>query len=239
MGDFTQKLYEADYTGRIFTETQLAHVLGGSDARRYGLVNRALKEGTLLRIRRGLYCMNPRSPARDLAPPGVHAFAIAQGLLPGSYVTFETALSHHGWIPEVVYQTASATPFRKGLAFETQTLGSYSFTPIALNDYQFLVGVDRLKIGRLTGLIAKPLRALMDLVATRKLPWQGLDWIVKGMRIDRARLQELTIGDFVPLSRVYKHKSTRAFLAHLRDDVVALKATQPLETDTEIGGLDD
>jgi hypothetical protein len=29
----------------------------------------------------------------------VHPFAVAQALLPGSYVSFETALAFHGWIP--------------------------------------------------------------------------------------------------------------------------------------------
>jgi hypothetical protein len=239
MSRLTQKLDEADYVGRIVTEHQLADILGGSDARRYGLVNRALKARDLLRIKRGLYCTNPLGSNRNLPAQMIHPFAIAQGLLPGSYITFETALSHHGWIPEAVYEIASATPFRKSLQFQNDTFGSYTFTPIALKDYQFLVGVDRVKVGRMVALVAQPLRALMDLVATRKQAWQGINWLLHGLRIDGARLLELTDDHFEALSPVYKHKSTRAFLADLREAVTTLKAKQAWEPHTEIGDPDD
>jgi hypothetical protein len=33
MGELTQKLYEADYAGRIFTERQLAHIFFGGVTR--------------------------------------------------------------------------------------------------------------------------------------------------------------------------------------------------------------
>lgn len=42
------------YTDRILTERQLADAIGGSAARRYGIVNRALKNRSLLRLKRGV-----------------------------------------------------------------------------------------------------------------------------------------------------------------------------------------
>lgn len=98
MQTLAQKLIEQGLENRVLTEKQLARVLKGSRQRRYGLVNRALKAGELHRLSRGRYLLADRF--RDY--PG-HPFALAQALVPGSYVSFETAFAHHGWIPEAVW----------------------------------------------------------------------------------------------------------------------------------------
>src|SRR3546814_11420019 len=79
--------------------------------------------------------------------------------MPGSYVSFESALAHHGWIPEAVFVTAGVTPGRKTLRFETTDFGTFSFHPLAIADYQFLAGVDRVQMGKLIAFVAQPLRA--------------------------------------------------------------------------------
>src|SRR3546814_16545573 len=107
MSALAASLSDGKLAGRVFDERQLAEAIGGSDARRYALVNRALKDGTLIRLKRGTYLF-PQSSRAEAPPP----FAVAQALLPGSYVSFETALSYHGWLPVAVYVTASATPGR-------------------------------------------------------------------------------------------------------------------------------
>ncbi|MFX8032092.1 hypothetical protein ABTK54_20115, partial [Acinetobacter baumannii] len=76
----------------------------------------------LLRVKRGTYLLAKRYRAET-----IHPFAIAQGLMPGSYVSFESALAHHGWIPEAVFVTAGVTPGRKTLRFETTDFGTFSF----------------------------------------------------------------------------------------------------------------
>ena len=184
MTALVKEISAAGLAGRIVDERQLAELVGGSPARRYGLVNRALKEGALVRVKRGTYVLG--TPYR--ADP-VHPFAVAQSLLPGSYVSFETALSYHGWIPERVFTTASVSPGRKTLDYATEAFGSFAFHPLAIHDYRLLTSVDRVALGKLTALVAQPLRALLDLVALRKQPWQGLDWLKDGMRIDDAQLE--------------------------------------------------
>src|SRR3546814_5095346 len=89
-----------------------------------------------------------------------HPFAIAQGLVPGSYVSFESALAHHGWIPEAVFVTASVSPGRKSLSFATADFGTFSFHPLAIKDYRFMTGVGRIKMGKLTAFVASPLREI-------------------------------------------------------------------------------
>jgi len=61
-------------------------------------------------------------------------------------------------------------------------------------------------------LIAKPLRALFDLVCLRKLEWQGMGWLVDGMRIELEQLRKTTAAEILILKEVYKHKRVKTFL---------------------------
>lgn len=210
MNPVVELIVQAGLGDRVLSEGELADLVGGSDARRYGLVNRALKDGSLIRLKRGTYMLSSQYQSVP-----VHPFAIAQALLPGSYISFETALAYHGWIPEAVHTTASVTPGRKTLLYDTVHAGRFSFHPLALRDYQFLTAIDRHKLGVLTAFIARPLRALMDLVAFRKERWMGLDWLTLGMRIELSSLLAVHSKEFAALARVYKHKSPNAFLREL------------------------
>src|SRR3546814_17352002 len=89
----------------ILSERRLGDLLGGSDARRYGLVNRALKDGSLIRIQRGVYLLGQQFRSEPALP-----FAIAQGMVPGSYVSFSTPLAPYGWIPAAVFVPARVCP---------------------------------------------------------------------------------------------------------------------------------
>ena len=207
MQTLVQKLIDEGLENRVLTETQLARVLEGSPPRRYGLVNRALRAGELNRLTRGRYLLADRY--RDY--PG-HPFALAQAFVPGSYVSFETALAYHGWIPEAVYTTACVTPGRKTLLFNPPDYGRFSFHPLAIHAGRFLELILRTQITRQSMWVAEPLRALMDLVCLRKIPWQGMDWLIKGMRIDEDNLRSIKQNDMETLMLVYKQKRVNDFL---------------------------
>lgn len=230
MSTLVEQVLAAGLGNSIFTERQLSEILGGGDARRYGLVNRALKDGTLLRLKRGLYYLNSSHTGDS-----IHPFAIAQALNPGSYISFETALAFHHWIPEAVFTTASVTPRRKSLVRDHESLGRFSFHPLALNDYQFLAAVSRMKLGLHTTLIASPLRALMDLVALRKESWSGLDWIEHGLRIDESHLATLRRKDFAALLPTYKHKAANEFLAHFEKAVFSRRSLNRVNQQRSLG----
>jgi hypothetical protein len=144
-----------------------------------------------------------------------HPFAIAQHLLPGSYISLETALSHHGWIPEAVYTTASIVPGRKSSEFSDSLFGAFSYHPLALNRGYFLELVSRESVNQQSMLIARPLRALMDLVCLRKLEWQGFDWFEQSMRIDIEVLSAVDSAQLRTLHLVYKQKRMQNFLLEL------------------------
>jgi len=206
----TKILQQQELTNQLLTDGQLRRVIEGSDQRRYNLVNRALKVGELHRVRRGLYLL-----ARRFRDYDCHPFALAQMLKPGSYVSLETALSYHGWIPEAVYVTASIVPGRKSSDFEDSLTGRYGFHPLSINKGYFLELVGRETINRQTGLVARPLRALMDLVCLRKLEWQGLEWFEQGMRIEPELLDTINSKQLRTLKLVYKPKRMQVYLHEL------------------------
>ena len=210
MQTLTKQLVNQGLENRLLTEKQLARILQGSPQRRYGLVNRALKAGELLRLTRGSYLLADRY--RDY--PG-HPFALAQAFVQGSYVSVETALAHHDWIPEAVYTTASVTPGRKTLVFEPRKFGRFSFHPLAVHADGFLELVQRVQIIQQAMWVAEPFRALMDLVCLRKIEWQGLAWLTEGLRIDEEYLHSITTDDIDTLMLVYKQKRVKAFLKSL------------------------
>ena len=210
MQTLTELLIDTGFKNRLIDDTQLARLISGTPQRRHSLVNRALKAGELLRLRRGSYLLADRF--RDYP---AHPFALAQVFVPGSYVSFETALAHHGWIPEAVYTTASVTPGRKSLEYDHPAYGRFSFHPLAIQPGYFLELVARLQITGQTMLVAEPFRALMDLVCLRKVEWQGLDWLIEGMRIDYEYLRGITSADIRTLTSVYKQKRMQRFLESL------------------------
>ncbi len=210
MQALTEKITESKQSNRVFTEAQLRRLLKGSNASRYGLVNRALKAGELHRIKRGLYVLDNKYRKEAL-----HPFALAQMIEPGSYISLETALAHHGWIPEAVYTTASILPGRKSKSYEHENFGSFTFNPLAIETGYFLELVLRQQVDKQTMLVAKPFRALMDLVCMRKKEWQGMDWLIEGMRIDNEYLRTINSNEIRTLKLVYKQKRVKKFLDEL------------------------
>jgi predicted transcriptional regulator of viral defense system len=210
MQTLTKQLIELDLSNRVFTDAQLARIIEGSKQRRYHLVNRAIKAGELRRLRRGSYLL-----AESFRDYPAHPFALAQAFAPGSYVSLETALAHHGWIPEAVFSTASVTPGRKSFEYQHSVFGHFSFHPLAIQRGYFLELVAREQSGGHTMLVAKPVRALLDLVCLKKIEYPGVNWLLEGLRIDYEYLQQITNADIRTLKLVYKHKRVTRFLDSL------------------------
>ncbi len=210
MQTLTEQLIEGGLKNRVLTDTQLARLIPGTNQRRYNLVNRAMNAGELLRLRRGLYML----PEKYRSQP-YHPYALAQRLVPGSYVSLETALAFHNWIPEAVYSTASIVPGRKTKAFSYESLGSFTFHPLALQAGYFLELVERVQLGKQPALVARPIRAVLDLVCLKKVEWQGLAWLVDGMRIDMELLEQVTGAELRSLKQVYKYKRVKGFITQL------------------------
>jgi len=218
MQTLTKLIMDNPLKNQILSEFQLARLLGGSPQRRYNLVNRATKAGELHNLRRGLYVLPQKY--RDNA---LHPYAVAQRLTPGSYVSLETALSYHGWIPEAVHTIVSVVPGAKSSELSDERLGRFTFHPLSIKQGHFLEMVSRLTISQQTFLVADPLRALMDLVCRRKLEWQNLDWFEQSMRIEPDRLYNITNSQIQTLHQVYKQHRMQGFLTSF-SNALALKS---------------
>jgi hypothetical protein len=211
MTPLTEQIFTAGLADRPLSASQVDRLLGGSDARRYGQVNRALKAGELIKPRRGLYVLNPVYRKQPL-----HPFVLAQQMLPGSYVSAESALGFHGWIPESVHTVLSMAHGGKSVTYQHAQLGKFEFRRMTTHTGYFLQSVARHELQHQAALVAEPLRALLDLVYLRKLEWQGLGFLTSGMRIDEQQLRSVTGLDITRLQDVYKGRREQAFLTELQ-----------------------
>ncbi len=122
---------------------------GTSDKR--GKIVRMIHRGDLVQLRRGLYATR-----RDLDP-----LALAASIYGPSYVSFETALSYHGLIPEAVFVIVSAT-MKRPKEFENH-FGRFRFRRVPQQVYP--IGVERVVESEIPFLIASPTKALCDRIA--------------------------------------------------------------------------
>lgn len=195
----------------VFTTGELG-VLGMSSRDSvYGATKRALKSGDFIRLRRGLYALAPYLRKRP-----VEAHLVAQDVYGPSYVSLETSLSMHGWIPEGVFSTSCVTS-RPPLSIRT---------PLGYLDYErsrqrtLFAGVRRYIVPMGDAFyLATPLKALADYVDVYEKDWTGTNPLSGSLRIEADSLAELTSADFDELEGVYHEKRTARFLAGLRKEL--------------------
>jgi hypothetical protein len=138
-------------------------------------------------------------------------------IVPGSYVSFHSALAHHGWIPEAVLTTTSVTPGRKTMTERHEQFGQFTFRPLALAQYRFLDLVQRVDDQGQNFLVASPLRAFMDLVCLMKVDWPGMEWAEDNLRIEPDRWKDVTTTQLSTLRGIYKQHRVHQFIKRLED----------------------
>lgn len=195
----------------VFTFGDVVNLYPGvSRAGVYAHVQRALRSGEVVQIRRGLYHLS------DALAPNLVSVGVLANLIYGpSYVSFESALAYHGWIPEAVRNCMSVTSQRPR-RFET-VHGLFTYTKISQSP--LLAGVISGDEGGGAFLVATPLKALADIVAARGLDWTDSRPLVESLRIETDELETLKPSDFECLEGAYYSRRARTFLAGLRKDL--------------------
>ena len=220
MKKLTETVLEKSDTG-TFTLMELALWVGGSSNRQFALLKRALKSGEVMRIHRGLYCLASKYLRRKPDP-----LVLAQRIHGPSYVSLETALSYHDWIPEAVYAVTSASMDRSR-EFETP-LGHFSFTRIPQKVFYTEVtriekeGGSKNEPGFHAGesfLMASPLKALADYVYAHSLDWVSVGSVIESLRVDESSLAGVKSETFEHLLANYSSRRVRRFLEGLRKDL--------------------
>ncbi len=118
-------------------------------------LSRLVTSGRLLQLRRGLYALAP--PYQKTRP---HPFMVANQIVRPSYVSLQSALAHHGLIPEHVSVVTSVTTSRPGR--RDTGLGSFAYRHLKA-DLFFGYRAEDVGGGQ-TALIATPEKALLDLL---------------------------------------------------------------------------
>lgn len=202
MNRLTEHFFKASRP--VFTQADVYTSVPGSNFSRHGLVKRAIAEGEILNIRRGLYCLAP--PYRK-GP--VSVFAISQRVYGPSYVSMETALSYHGWIPEAVYACTCAS-YHNGKDFDTP-LGLFSYKRVPQKT--FFAGVER-RVNQDDNVffMASPAKALADYVYVHRLHWTGIDAAIGSLRIEPEQLLSVGPEELAELTENYSNGRVKQFL---------------------------
>lgn len=152
-------------------------------------ITRMEKDGEIIRLKRGLYISGKQEPdhpwSREL---------IANHLYSPSYVSFESALSYYGVIPERVFLIRSSTMLHSR-RFSTP-LGEYAYVQSDQN--VFPVGVTSVLTNGIAFMMASPEKALCDqIIAAKGLRIQSLK-AMKSYIEDDLRCDLSLIGQFNP-----------------------------------------
>jgi len=191
------------------TDTELSGLLEGSEASRYNQLKRVLAKGELLHIRRGVYQLAKRYQRKPL-----NSYELAQKIYCPSYVSFESALSYHGLIPEAVYSVSSAS-LKRSRVFKTP-VGVYSYTQIPHR--VFYVGVDRIEKNGEIYLMASPIKALADYVFYKRPELKDVESFLESLRIERSEIK-FAKEEVEDLIQHYKSKKVGQFLEKLKAEL--------------------
>lgn len=210
MNKLTEKIFENAPYG-YFTSQEAATLFPDSEDRRYGLVKRAIAGGQIIHIRRGLYCLTPKYQKKKL-----NLYALAEHIYGPSYVSLESALSWHGWIPEAVYTLTSAS-LGKTKEFKTP-LGVFSYNRAPQK--VFYTGVERLtdEAGDVF-LMAQPIKALADYVYVHKKDWTGLTPAAEDLRIELDEFESVAANEIDELIENYTSRRVIRFLKGVRKEL--------------------
>lgn len=162
--------------GSFLTDITLRSLIPGSDDKRHSLIKRLLKKKNIIRLKRGVYLLSERYRKK-----GVDLFQVGQMIYGPSYISLESALSYHGWIPEAVYTITSAVK-KRAKTIKTPA-GVFSYSPV--NYCGFFSGVKRVTSSNGVFLIASPWRAAADYVYVYRKKWGGLAPFFESLRADK------------------------------------------------------
>lgn len=187
---------------QLLSYTELPSILGNTADSRYSKLKRWVNQGTLLRMRRGLYYV-----VNNLGDKP-HPFEIAQYIYGPSYISFESALSYHQLIPEAVYTTTSAC-VRRSKMFHTP-LGAFSYLHLPLENFYF--DVQLIEQNNRRFFVANPWKAICDYVYFYKKEWHDTQPLSQSLRIDLDELPPLTEEHKETLNEYYQQKRIQRFL---------------------------
>ncbi len=210
------KLLRSTITYEVFDEHDyhlaLRHL---SRVAQHSLLSRLLRKGDVKKVSRGLYVFNEVWRHKPIS-----TINIANKLVAPSYVSFESALSRHGLIPEAVYVTASAST--KPLYKEFKTfLGDFTYDYIPQKS--FSLEIESVVTPAGPEILASPIKALFDLVYVHRKTYKSLSEIESDLRIAPKELiahaNDLKVIGLEELALSYKKKTCLDLLRAIKKEM--------------------
>lgn len=154
------------------------------------------EKGYLVKVRRGYYCFGERSKGEFFL------YFTANKMYSPSYVSFESALSYYGLIPEGVFSTTSATT--KNTTSYASAVGNFEYRhlkPVLFFGYRLLKEKDY------TIKIAEPEKIILDYFYIN--PLNSLD------EIEQMRFNEFVTKELISFERLKRYQ--RVFNSKILD----------------------
>lgn len=186
----------SDY-GYIVTSRQIEAKLGISQQAARNLVGKMVRNGWLIRVKKGYFAIaNLESHSFSNISP----LAIAQVLVPGSYVSFEFALNYHGHFDQLPAKVTSVNA-RNMRRYQFQDL-EYLFVK---GKPSMMRGFDEISIEGQHANLADLEKALLDFLHFRKDSYT-VDLLIEKLKeardgIDAQKIIELSKGYPITLRR--------------------------------------
>ncbi len=172
------------------------------------------KQGHIIRLKRGLYVVNPNISGELLSTE-----LISNHLYAPSYLSMSSALRFYGLIPEAVY-THQCMTIKHARNFETP-IGFFDYKHI--NREAFSIGIHRIEKNKNCAfLIASPEKALCDLIANSpKLNLRFMkdveNYLVEDIRFDMEQFYQFNTNIFEEYIKVgKKSESITTLLKYLK-----------------------
>jgi hypothetical protein len=215
MQELTERAFLLAPPGGLFDMTVVTNLFpDASEGARKALVHRAVSAGEVIRLKPGLFLLQP---AFRRSEP--HPYVVAALLHAPSHVSLETALAHHGLIPEAVYQTASVTVARSRV-YDTP-IGRFTFQRVPAHNPR--AGVEAVKVGQdAWAFVASGLRAIADLVYLRRsVVWEkdGLGFLTDSLRIEEADLRRIELASSEAILASLSSRRVQRYLEGLRKEL--------------------
>lgn len=185
-------------------DRDLISVFKNEDTRRYDSIKYALRKGMLTHVKRGIYLTGNCEP-----------FEIAQVIYGPSYISLESALSYHGWIPEAVYVCTSVCVKRSNTVLSPTGAFRYSHTPA----HHFYMNVRRVEEDKVTFLMAEPWKAIADMIYCSKKNWKSIEDLNLDLRIEVETLKESDLESLSHIAKHYDSPRVRHLLSHFLEEL--------------------
>ncbi len=210
MQKITELLISSNLAERVISNFDLKELLLTTNASRYALVNKAINKGELIHLKRGAYLVN-----HPLITKKFTGYYIACQMVSHSYISFESALSYHQWIPERV-NIICAGLLRGRSKDYSNAYGTFQYKKIITTPCEGLLGVEREIINSKPVLMATPVRAFFDLVYERNLEWQGLNFLTESLRIESEHLSDFTKDILDQFENIYRSKTVIRYITKMK-----------------------